>query len=123
MSRAIGDLQYKNPVNTIDGAGASKKTSRASAVAADERGDFLSNEPHLARLTLSAQRRYVLVIVSDGVSDSTDDSTLVRQVVKLSMRGLRAGEIAQEVAASAAANRRSSDNASCIVVLLDGQDS
>lgn len=123
MSRAIGDLQYKNPVNTLSDAEGTKKTKRAAAVAPDARGDFLSNEPHLTRLSLSQRLRYVVVVVSDGVSDHTDDATLINQVMKLSMRGMRAGDIAQEIATSATGRKVSSDNASCIVALLDGQDS
>lgn len=123
MSRAIGDLQYKNPVNTLGDEEGSTNTRRAAAVAPDQRGNFLSNEPHLTRLALSPQHRYVLVAVSDGVSDHTDDATLIKHVMKLSMRGMRAGDIAREVATSATSRRANGDNASCIVVLLDGQDS
>ncbi|KAJ5095723.1 hypothetical protein NUU61_005079 [Penicillium alfredii] len=124
MSRALGDLQYKNPVNTVDNENTTPRTRRASSSStpSEARGDFLSNEPFTTRRTLDTKQRYLLVIVSDGVSDHTDDATLVQHMMKLSMRGMRASDIAQEVATSSASQPRS-DNASCIVALLDGQGS
>lgn len=124
MSRAIGDLQYKNPINTAEDSEASKKTRRASSTSSDpsSRGDFLSNVPHINRQTLRSDRRYLVVVTSDGVSDTIDDTTLVRRVLGLSMRGIRAGDIAQEVAHTSA-SKPYSDNGTCIVALLDGQDS
>lgn len=122
MSRALGDLQYKNPVNKLDNDEALPKTRRASAVAPNARGNFLSNEPHLVRMKLQTDRRYLLVLVSDGISDISNDTALIQLVMRLSMRGTRAGDIAQEITNSAAAHPHS-DNSSCIVVLLDGQNS
>lgn len=102
----------------------SSRSRRASSTssAPSSRGNFLSNEPRLNRYHLSPERRYVLVIESDGISDYMDDQTLMQYVTKLSSRGKGAGKIAQEVASSTA-DRRGSDNGSCIVVLLDGQNS
>lgn len=108
MSRALGDLQYKQPVNETN-------STRPT-------GDFVSNDPFTSRRTLRRDRRYVLVIVSDGVSDRVDDTALVRHVMKLAMRGKRAREIAQDIATSSSSHSHS-DNASCIVAMLDGQGS
>ncbi|KGO77264.1 Protein phosphatase 2C [Penicillium italicum] len=121
MSRALGDLQYKNPVNTfMDNSvpdPASSATSRS-----ESRGNFLSNDPYTSRRTLHTDRRYLLLVVSDGVTDRVDDTNLVQHVMKLSMRGKRATEIAQEIATSSA-NKPHSDNATCIVAMLDGHGS
>lgn len=123
MSRAIGDLQYKNPINKVDDEAASKKTRRASGSSdPNSRGDFLSNVPHINRQTLQSDRRYLVAVTSDGVSDTIDDTTLIRKILDLSMRGLRAGDIAQDVA-NGTARKVGSDNGSCIVAMLDGQDS
>lgn len=126
MSRALGDLQYKNPINNAGDEYSSSKTRRASAStsAPETRGNFLSVEPHMTRMTLSPDRRYLVVVTSDGVSDNIDDATLIHHVMRLSMRGMRAGDIAQEIATTAAAQKakEGSDNASCIVALLDGQN-
>ncbi|EAW11370.1 PP2C family serine/threonine-protein phosphatase [Aspergillus clavatus NRRL 1] len=127
MSRALGDLQYKNPINNVNDEYSSLKTRRASSSssAPERRGNFLSVEPHMTRVSLSADRRYLVVVVSDGVSDHVDDATLIHHVMKLSMRGMRACDIAQEVVTTAASRKTKagSDNASCIVALLDGQNS
>lgn len=124
MSRAIGDLQYKNPINTAEDSEASKKMRRASSASASpsSRGDFLSNVPHINTQTLGTDRRYLVVVTSDGVSDTIDDTTLVRRILAMSTRGMRAGDIAQDVA-NASASKPGSDNATCIIALLDGQDS
>lgn len=122
MSRALGDLQYKNPVNTIDDESKNHKARRASSSSTPVRGDFLSNDPYTSQRMLQSNRRYLLVIVSDGVSNRTDDTALIQHVMKLSMRGMRADDIAQEVTSSTA-SRPKSDNASCLVAMLDGQQS
>lgn len=124
MSRALGDLQYKNPVNNIDDDSVTPRARRASSSSTptEARGDFLSNDPYTSRRTLQADRRYLLVIVSDGVSNHTDDAALVQHVMKLAVRGMRASDVAQEVA-TMSARSPSSDNASCIVAMLDGQKS
>ncbi|KAJ5174726.1 uncharacterized protein N7482_000603 [Penicillium canariense] len=122
MSRGLGDLQYKNPVNTVEDDSLTPQTRRASSSSTPIRGDFLSNDPHTSRRTLQSDRRYLLVIVSDGVSDRTEDADLIQHVMKLSMRGMRASDIAQEVASTSASCSKS-DNASCIVVMADGQHS
>ncbi|KAJ5103823.1 hypothetical protein N7532_004352 [Penicillium argentinense] len=122
MSRALGDLQYKNPVNSVVGENSMPRDRHASSSSTPTRGDFLSNDPYTSRRTLSSGRRYLLVMVSDGVSDHTDDATLIQHVMKLSMRGKRAGDIAMDVATNSGSHPHS-DNASCIVVFLDGQSS
>lgn len=122
MSRALGDLQYKNPVNTAEDQTSFPKARRASSSSTPVRGDFVSNEPYTSRRTLQPDGRYVLVIVSDGVSDRIDDAGLIQHVMKMSMRGMRASDIAQEVATSCGSHPRS-DNASCIVAMLDGHGS
>lgn len=135
MSRALGDLQYKNPINKADdGSNPSSSPSNRSSVssrsrrassassAPSTRGNFLSNEPYMKKYRLSPERRYMLVIESDGISDYMNDKTLIQYVTKLSSRGKSAGKVAQNVATSTT-DRRGSDNGSCIVVLLDGQES
>ncbi|CAG7993355.1 unnamed protein product [Penicillium olsonii] len=111
MSRAVGDLQYKNPVNTM-----------AAPSESESRGNFVSNDPYTSRRTLHTDRRYLLLVVSDGVTDRVDDANLVQHVMKLSMRGKRASEIAQEIATNSASGPQS-DNASCIVAMIDGRES
>ncbi|KAJ5294495.1 hypothetical protein N7508_009316 [Penicillium antarcticum] len=119
MSRALGDLQYKNPVNTFDPV---PDPAASTSSRSESRGNFLSNDPYTSRRTLHSDRRYLLLMVSDGVSDRVDDASLVQHVMKLSMRGKRASEIATEITTNSAGHQHS-DNASCIVAMLDGQGS
>ncbi|CAG7936786.1 unnamed protein product [Penicillium nalgiovense] len=121
MSRAVGDLRYKNPLNTFQDNFAPDPASSATS-RSESRGNFLSNDPYTSLRRLHTDRRYLLLVVSDGVSDRVDDVTLVQHVMKLSMRGKRANEIAQEIATNSASKPRS-DNATCIVAMLDGQGS
>jgi serine/threonine protein phosphatase PrpC len=118
VSRALGDLQYKNPVNTFT----DNSVLDASAAQSESPGNILSNDPYSSRRTLHTDRRYLLVVVSDGVTDRVDDSNLVKHVMKSSMRGKKASEIAQEIATNSASQPHS-DNASCIIAMLDGQGS
>ncbi|KAL1884599.1 hypothetical protein Plec18167_002189 [Paecilomyces lecythidis] len=118
MSRALGDLQYKNPVNTMDDD-MTAKSRTAAAAPPGSRGDFLSNEAHLTRVELSPDKRYVLVCSSDGVCDSTDEKALVAHIMKSSSSGERAKDIAQSIVNTTAA-RVGSDNSTCIVALMDG---
>lgn len=120
MSRALGDLQYKNPVKEGQDPNSRPGTRRGSSSPAA--GNFLSNDPFTSRRTLHANQRYLLVIISDGVSDSTEDAALIQHVMKLAMRGKRASEIAQDVATNNTLHIKS-DNASCVVAMLDGQRS
>lgn len=119
MSRALGDLQYKNPVKEEHDPNSRPGARRGSSSSSES---FLSNDPFTSRRTLQADRRYLLVIVSDGVSDSTEDAVLIQHVMELAMRGRRASEIAQEVATNNTLHIKS-DNASCVVAMLDGQRS
>lgn len=121
MSRALGDLQYKNPVNTLDIDGTTK-SRRASAAAPEARGNFLTNEPHLRRIQLDRDSRYVLLCCTDGVSDITDEKMLMEYVMKEFMRGQRATDIAKQVV-SLTAGRPGSDNSTCVLGFFDGINS
>ncbi|KAF7718409.1 Uncharacterized protein PECH_008374 [Penicillium ucsense] len=122
MSRALGDLQYKNPVNSLGEEHTTPRVRRASSSSTPQRGNFVSNEPYTSRRILHAHRRYLLVIVSDGVSDYIDDTVLIQYVMDLSLRGMQATDVAHEVVSRMACRPRS-DNASCVIVMLNGQQS
>ncbi|KAJ5933433.1 Protein phosphatase 2C [Penicillium verhagenii] len=119
----LGDLQYKNPVDEGQDQSSWPGAARRGSSSSAPPGNFLSNDPFTSRRTLQADRRYLLVIVSDGVSDRTEDVALIQHVMKLAMRGKRASEIASEVATNNAPRFKKSDNASCVVAMLDGQRS
>jgi serine/threonine protein phosphatase PrpC len=121
MSRALGDLQYKNPVNTLDIEG-TVKSRRANVAAPEARGNFLSNKPHVRTIQLRRDARYVVLCSSDGVSDSTDETLLMEHVLKEFHRGRRATDIAKQVT-TLTADKPQSDNCTCVVAFFDGINS
>ncbi|KAH8693759.1 phosphatase 2C-like domain-containing protein [Talaromyces proteolyticus] len=118
MSRALGDLQYKNPINTLD-IDATSKSRRVSTAIPQRRGDFLSNKPHVRTVKLDKNSRYALLCSTDGVSDTTDDKILMEEVVAALTKGQRASDIAKSVT-SMAAGMPGSDNCTCVVAFFDG---
>lgn len=118
MSRALGDLQYKNPINTLD-VNSSSRGRRANAAAPNLRGNFLSNEPYVRTIMLDPQSRYAILCVSDGITDQTDERTLMEYVMKQLHRGRRATDIAREISVLPASNLES-DNCTSVVAFFDG---
>jgi serine/threonine protein phosphatase PrpC len=121
MSRALGDLQYKNPLNKVDrGPAAGEGDLEAASAPSEQRGDFLSSKPHLARITLEKDRRYILTLVTDGVLDAVEEDVLMRRICGLSsQQGLEAEEISWRVV-NEVGDMPKSDNATCVTVFLDG---
>jgi serine/threonine protein phosphatase PrpC len=126
MSRALGDLQYKNPINNLD-IGGTKKSRRAiasgsSAPQPRNRGNFLSNEAHVKTIQLDQDSRYVLLCCTDGVTDVTDERLLIEEVARDFTRGRRATDIAKRVT-KATAEQPQSDNCTCVIAFFDGMAS
>jgi serine/threonine protein phosphatase PrpC len=121
MSRALGDLQYKNPINTMDISG-TPKSKRANAALPAERGNFLSNEPHVRTVELDRSSRYALLCSTDGVSDMTDEKMLMEGVMGDFVQGQTAADIANRVT-SVTARLPHSDNCTCVVAFFDGIES
>jgi serine/threonine protein phosphatase PrpC len=121
MSRALGDFRYKYPLNASEDH-FKKDPNLREAVSANNcrevKNDFISSEPFTHSLSLEA-RRYILVLASDGVTNSMDDQQLIDIVAEKWTEGRSAGQIAQEVV-DHSADRKGSDNCTCIVVLVDG---
>lgn len=120
MSRALGDLQYKSPLNKMD-VNNTNISKRANAAPPGERGSFLSIEPHLRRVELDSKSRYVLLCSTDGVSDMTNDKTLMEEVIGDFVKGNKAAEIANSIT-SVTARLPHSDNCTCVVACLNGID-
>lgn len=118
MSRALGDLQYKNPINTMDISG-TPKSKRANAALPGERGNFLSNKPHVRTVELDSDSRYALLCSTDGVSDMTDERMLMEEVMGDFIKGQKAAEIANAIT-NVNARLPRSDNCTCIVAFIDG---
>lgn len=68
MSRALGDFQYKQSLNDISGGSLVKGQLRASTSPLGSQKGFVSNKPTVTQGQLSGQGKYILTLVSDGVT-------------------------------------------------------
>lgn len=119
MSRALGDLQYKNPINNLNLKGGTKKAKRANASDSKIRGNILSNEAYVRTIKLDEKCRYTLICSTDGVTDITDEEALIKEVVSNFVAGRKATDIARMVT-TATGELPHSDNCTCVIAFLDG---
>ncbi|RAH80041.1 hypothetical protein BO86DRAFT_449371 [Aspergillus japonicus CBS 114.51] len=124
MSRALGDLRYKNPLNNMtqrakSGSGTSEGETPGANDSPAQRGDFISSEPALNRVNLRDDRRYVLALLSDGVTNVLDDATILHRIAELRQSGFDATRAAQNITEGTTA-LPGSDNATCVTVFLEG---
>ena len=119
MTRALGDLQYKQPLNTVEIDKEFESVAAQSSTHATE-GDFMSRVPHLVTLTLSPSNQQILILATDGVCDVIGDEDLVKLVVALAEQGHSAQNITGAII-EMMAQRQNSDNCTCIVVFLGQQ--
>ncbi|EAW25676.1 PP2C family serine/threonine-protein phosphatase [Aspergillus fischeri NRRL 181] len=119
MSRALGDLQYKNPLNN-DTAGPSTTGQELAAMTPSiEQGNFLSTEPAIIRVDLRQDRRYILALTTDGVTNVLKDNVIIDEIKTRHEGGLGVQQVADELVRDVAEGERR-DNATCIAVFLDG---
>ncbi|KAL2788562.1 phosphatase 2C-like domain-containing protein [Aspergillus keveii] len=122
MSRAIGDLEYKKPLNNMESGPITEEQQIAvygQDKPAEERDDFLSIEMSFKRIELKEGKQYVLALTSDGVTNYTEDKAIMGSVSQQLKAGFKAEEVAKHLV-DEAASRPCSDNATCILVLLNG---
>lgn len=120
MSRALGDLQYKNPINNLNIAGTKKsRRAAASGSSVQNRGNFLSNKAHVKTVQLDQTSRYALLCCTDGVTDVLDEKKLVEEVVREFTIGHRAINIAKRIT-KATGDQPQSDNCTCVIAFFDG---
>ncbi|PYH42898.1 uncharacterized protein BP01DRAFT_302335 [Aspergillus saccharolyticus JOP 1030-1] len=119
MSRALGDLQYKTPLNNMTERG--KRSSYEGENPGDESplGDFISSEPALNRVELRDHSRYVLALLSDGVTNVLDDATILNRICELQQSGFDAQRAAENIT-EGSTSLPGSDNASCVAVFFEG---
>ncbi|KAJ5172043.1 phosphatase 2C family protein [Penicillium capsulatum] len=110
MSRALGDLHQKNP----------------PANSGEEPGDYfskgniLSSDPTMSQIQLRDDRRYLLVITSDGVTDMVSDEQLLSAITTLYQSGRSATQVSEMITTAVSSHDRS-DNATCIVAFFKGR--
>jgi len=123
MSRALGDLEYKKPLNNMDSGPITEEQKFAIDGQEDrppeERGSFPSTEMSFKRTELAKEKQYLLCLTTDGVTNYMEDKIVMHSVSQLFESGLKADEVARSLVDDAAA-RPGSDNATCIVALLGG---
>lgn len=119
MSRALGDLRYKNPLNNMTQRGKRDSHEGENPGVESNRGDFISSEPALNRMDLRDNRRYVLALLSDGVTNVLDDTTIIHRIAELKQSGFDATRAAQNITEGTTA-LPGSDNATCVTVFIEG---
>lgn len=121
MTRALGDLQLKRPLNeaVVDKG---LETVAAQSASRDTEADFMSRVPYTrARRLSKSSSRYMLIVASDGVTDAMDDEGLVKLVGTLDKRGHSARDISKATI-EMVGRERHSDNCTCVVVFLGRED-
>ncbi|KAH3190738.1 hypothetical protein KXV92_003191 [Aspergillus fumigatus] len=93
MSRALGDLQYKAPLINADEP-FSLEQEIAGFNPDKEQGDLLSNRPAISRIELKEDRKYIVILTTDGVTDEMEDRRILDQVVAHWNYGTRAEGVA-----------------------------
>ncbi|KAJ0414148.1 phosphatase 2C-like domain-containing protein [Aspergillus carlsbadensis] len=122
MSRAIGDLEYKKPLNNMESGPITEEQQVAvygQDKPAEERDSFLSTEMSFKRMELKRDKQYVLALTTDGVTNYTEDRIIMGNVSQQLKVGSKAQEAAKKIV-DEAASRPGSDNATCILILLNG---
>lgn len=111
MSRALGDLHQKHPP---------KKPG-------EEPGDYfskgavLSSDPTMSQIQLRDDRRYLLVMTSDGVTDMVADEQLLSAITTLYQNGRTAAQVSDMIT-TAVTSLDGSDNATCVAAFLKGRE-
>lgn len=118
MSRTLGDLEYKNPINRSNDDNIFRMRRGTTIAPPEERGDILTNEPHIRRVPLEQGHRYLLALTTDGVTDAADDDTIINRILEGFSDGLGANEVAKKVASMSADHPRS-DNATLLTAFLE----
>ncbi|OGM40288.1 protein phosphatase 2C family protein [Aspergillus bombycis] len=120
MSRALGDLQYKEPLINSGTGPLNEPQRRADITFSTEQQSLLSSEPYLTRVNLNDGGQHVLILTSDGVTNGLEDEIIVHGLLTCYRSGLNATESAKYIV-DEAADVPGSDNATCIAVFIGGR--
>lgn len=104
MSRALGDFQYKQPLNS-----------------AEAKADLISSKPHVFSLNLDPNCISILLIATDGVWNAIGDEPLFQFITGQMQEGHSAETIAGKIAQQCA-SKEHSDNVTCILLLLGAKE-
>ncbi|KAL3463622.1 phosphatase 2C-like domain-containing protein [Aspergillus heterothallicus] len=122
MSRSLGDLEYKQPLNNMDSGPVTDEQKLAilgTDKSAEQRGSFLSIELSFKKTELANDKQYLLALTSDGVTNCMEDKVIMHSLSHLLKSGQSVEEAARSMVDETTSNT-GSDNATCIVVLISG---
>ncbi|KAL4914410.1 phosphatase 2C-like domain-containing protein [Aspergillus aurantiobrunneus] len=122
MSRALGDLQYKNPLNNITTAPSADGQETAARRRSEEKDDYLTVQMSFTQVDLKKDGKYILALTTDGITNVMNDDMVMQKMVKGLNSGTNATEVAQSLVDEVAV-MPGSDNATCIIVFLNGVSS
>lgn len=118
VSRALGDLRYKAPLNNVGLRHLSRSQERAADVKDKRNGDFLSREPAISQVCLNTRRRYALLLVTDGVTDVLDDNDIVGRAATLFWGASREAKDVSEEITRESTIQPQCDNATCVTAFF-----
>lgn len=122
ITRALGDLQLKRPLNEAH-LDEHWQSLAGQSGCRDPDGDFMSRVPFTVARKLRSLDKQILILASDGVTDALDDNDdgLMKLVGAMEERAHSANDIARAIT-ELVGQRKNSDNCTCIVVFLSYQD-
>ncbi|KAL5341009.1 phosphatase 2C-like domain-containing protein [Aspergillus crustosus] len=121
MSRALGDLQYKAPLNNMPHGPITDEQTLAIGDPSKPKEDFLSTQISSTRVELKKDGQYLLALTSDGITNALQDKNIMHSMSSLFGKGLKANEVAEAIVKEST-DRPGSDNATFISVFLKGDD-
>ncbi|RMJ28809.1 phosphatase [Aspergillus sp. HF37] len=122
ITRALGDLQLKRPLNEAH-VDEDLQLLVGQSAYRDPDGDFVSRVPFTVARELRSLDKQILILASDGVTDALDDNDdgLMKLVGAMEEQGHSATDISRAIT-ELVGQRKNSDNCTCIVVFLSYQD-
>lgn len=119
MSRAMGDLQFKEPLNEDAPTEIANQTDD-SGNPKQAKGDFISSTPHFVRYKPDPSTPSALILGSDGVFNHLDDKAVCDIIAEGMKSKFKAQGSSFEIVQRCAAHP-GSDNSTCVVVFLGGE--
>ncbi|KAL2868950.1 uncharacterized protein BJX67DRAFT_348368 [Aspergillus lucknowensis] len=88
MSMALGDLEYKQGLNSITTGAVGDEKHSDMDDPTEGRGDFISTQMSFSRVDLKKDEDYILALTSDGLTNAMEDNVIMQSRVHLFSAGL-----------------------------------
>ncbi|KAL4940179.1 hypothetical protein BDV06DRAFT_213708 [Aspergillus oleicola] len=119
MSRALGDLQYKNPLISVTSVKQNEAQDIATTEQSSKKDDLIIVQMSSRRVELGRDKQYMLALTTDGITNIIDDNTLMKNMMKLFNEGNNAEQVATGMV-NEVTGKPQSDNSTCVAVVLNG---